>query len=69
MGSDLSQEAAAKVRPSEEELASVDSPAPENERVEAPDFSKLKSKFKKSDKSKASVIFPIFSFMNTSWQC
>ena len=56
MASDVSQEAANKVRPSAEQLAEVDKPAPDNEKVEAPDFSKLKSKFKKADKSKVIIL-------------
>lgn len=49
---DVSQKAASRVRPSEEQLAQVDEPAEENTWHEAPDFSKhkeqLRSKFKKN---------------------
>lgn len=52
---DVSQKAANKVRPSEEQLSQVDEPAEENTWHEAPDFSKhkeqMKSKFKKNKES------------------
>ena len=48
MAGDASQQAANKLRPSEEQLAQVDQPAEENTWHEKPDKEQLKSKFKKN---------------------
>ncbi|PLN76405.1 hypothetical protein BDW42DRAFT_188706 [Aspergillus taichungensis] len=57
---DVSQKAANKVRPSEDQLSQVDEPAEENTWHEAPDFSKhkeqMRSKFKKNKESQASEV-------------
>lgn len=48
MAGDASQQAANKLRPSEEQLAQVDQAAEENTWHEKPDKEQLKSKFKKN---------------------
>lgn len=52
---DVSQKAANRVRPSEDQLSQVDEPAEENTWHEAPDFNKhkdqMRSKFKRNKES------------------
>lgn len=54
MASDASQQAANKLRPSEDQLSQVDQPAEENTWHEKPDKEQLKSKFKR-DKGVSSL--------------
>ena len=56
MASDGTEEATKKLRPSEEQLAQVDKPAPDNVWHEKPDMEKLKSRAKSiTKKSKDAV--------------
>lgn len=65
MASDASQQAANKLRPSEEQLSQVDQPAEENTWHDKPDFAghkeQLKSKFRKN--KGVSLPCPLFSYI------
>lgn len=57
MAGDVSQKAANKLRPSEEQLSQIDEPAEENVWHEQPDFSKHKETFKSRFKRNKDVSF------------